>query len=217
MPVHAHCIGTSHPARKVRGRDDDEVDIYLETDRLVLREFTADDVDNLVELDADPEVARWASEPISSRDEVEHQVIPAMRRYSQDSPGFGFWAVEDKATGEFLGWFHLRPDHGHPSDEPELGYRLRSSAWGRGYATEGSRSLIDKAFAKHDVRRVLAETAAFHTASRRVMEKSGMRLVREFDRGYPPLGPDDVLGDVEYAIDRAEWERQRVGRTDDGQ
>ncbi len=181
--------------------------IFLETERLVLREFTADDVDHLVELDADPEVVRWTPDGSPSRDEVEHQILPYWRRYYVETPGFGFWAVEEKATGEFLGWFHLRPAAGHGPHQPEIGYRLRRSAWGKGYATEGSRALIHKAFADHPVRRVLAETAAIHTASRRVMEKSGLRLVREFDAGYPPICPEDVLGDVEYAIDRADWER----------
>ena len=182
---------------------------FLETDRLVLREFTADDVDNLIELDADPEVVLWTPDESTSRDEVERDVLPHFLRYYTDTPGFGFWAVEEKATGEFIGWFHLRPAQGHGPDEPEIGYRLRRSAWGKGYATEGSRALIDKAFSEHPVRRVIAETSAIHTASRRVMEKSGLRLVREFDAGFPPISPEDVHGDVEYAIDRAEWQRQR--------
>ena len=47
------------------------------------------------------------------------------------------------------------------------------------------------------------------------MEKCGLRLVREFDAGYPPMNSDDVLGDVEYAIDRGEWEeRQKATRTE---
>ena len=183
---------------------------FLETERLILREFTAADVDNLVELDADPEVLRWTPDDRWSRDQVEQRVLPYYRRFYAETPGFGFWAVEDKTSGEFLGWFHLRPGDGHGPDEPEIGYRLRRSAWGQGYATEGSLALIDKAFAEHPVRRVLAETSAIHTASRRVMEKAGMRLVREFDAGYPPISPEDVLGDVEYAIDRTEWERQRT-------
>ena len=189
--------------------------VFLETERLVLRELTVDDVDNLVELDADPEVVRWTPDGSPSRDEVERQILPYWRRYYVETPGFGFWAVEEKATGEFLGWFHLRPAGVHGPAEPELGYRLRRSAWGKGYATEGSRALIHKAFTEHPVRRVLAETSAIHIASRRVMEKCGLRLVREFDAGYPPIGPDDVLGDVEYAIDRVEWERQSAARTNE--
>ena len=191
------------------------MNVHLETERLVLREFTVDDVDNLVELDADPEVVRWTPDEQTTRDQVEQEFLPYYFRLYVKTPGFGFWGVEDKITGEFLGWFHLRPTDEHGPDEPEIGYRLRRSAWGKGYATEGSRALIDKAFSEHPVRRVLAETSAIHVASRRVMEKSGLRLVREFDAGYPPISPEDVLGDVEYAIDRDEWERQQMTRTDD--
>jgi RimJ/RimL family protein N-acetyltransferase len=185
------------------------VRVHLETERLVLRELTAEDVDHLVALDADSDVAEWSMDPIPSREDVEQRHVPYFQRLYEKSPGYGFWASEDKATGAFLGWFHLRPREGRPDDEPELGYRLHGSAWGMGYATEGSRALIDKAFKELPVRRILAETAGFHVASRRVMEKSGLRLVREYQSSYPPLGPDDVLGDVEYAITRAEWEQQR--------
>ena len=53
---------------------------------------------------------------------------------------YGFWAAVEKQNGEFLGWFHFRPREGGALDEPELGYRLVSPAWGRGYATDGSRA-----------------------------------------------------------------------------
>ncbi|MGH3716988.1 MAG: GNAT family N-acetyltransferase [Micromonosporaceae bacterium] len=184
--------------------------VYLETERLVLREFTEDDVDNIVELDADPEVVHFITggEP-TSREDVAEVILPRWLRYYAESPGLGFWAAEEKATQEFLGWFHLRPGEGHPPDEPELGYRLRRSAWGKGYATEGCRALIDKGFAEHGVRRVLAETMLVHTASRRVMEKSGLRLVRVFHADWPYPIPGDEHGDVEYALDREEWERQQ--------
>jgi RimJ/RimL family protein N-acetyltransferase len=93
---------------------------------------------------------------------------------------YGFWAAIEKSSGRFIGWFHLRPAEGAGPLEPELGYRLRRDAWGRGYATEGSRSLIDKAFAEFGADRVYASTMAVNTASRRVMEKTGMRFIRTF-------------------------------------
>ncbi|MDW5322662.1 GNAT family N-acetyltransferase [Plantactinospora sp. KLBMP9567] len=189
--------------------------VYLTTPRLVLREFTGADVDNLVALDADPEVMYFINggRP-TPREYVEQVVLPRWLRYYRGSPGLGFWAVEERASGEFLGWFHLRPGEGHPADEPELGYRLRRSAWGRGFATEGSRALIDKAFAEQGVRRVLAETMVVNTASRRVMEKSGLRLVRVFHADWPDRIPGDEHGDVEYALDRADWQRQRAAGPD---
>jgi len=94
---------------------------------------------------------------------------------------------------------------GSPVDEPELGYRLVASAWGNGYATEGARALIDKGFESPLVSRVVAETMAAHGASRRVMEKAGLRYVRSFSTEWPVGIPGDELGEVEYAVTRAEW------------
>ncbi len=181
--------------------------VFLETERLILREFTAADVDHLVELDSDPDVMFFITGGVpTSRAEVEQGIIPAFLAYYERTPGFGFWAAIERNTGEFLGWFHFRPSPGQPADEPELGYRLRRSAWGKGYATEGSRALIAKGFTEHAVRRVLAETMVVNTASRRVMEKAGMRLLRTFHQQWPFPIPGDERGDVEYGLERAEWE-----------
>lgn len=211
VPVDA-AAGTSR--RAFGGRDDGVVGVYLETERLVLRRFTSDDVDNLVELDADPDVMHFISggRP-TPRTDIERVILPRWLSYYTQAPGIGFWAAQEKATGQFIGWFHLRPGAGHPIDEPELGYRLRRSAWGKGYATEGCRALIDKAFTEHGVRRVLAETMVVHAASRRVMEKSGLRLMRVFRADWPDKIPGDEHGDVEYALDRADWEQQRSTAT----
>src|SRR6478752_5801867 len=110
--------------------------VFLETDRLVLR-FSLADVDNLVNLDADPDVMRFVTGGLpTSREEIQNEFLPAFLSYYQRYEGYGFWAAIEKATGEFLGWFHFRPLQGSPHDEPELGYRLRKSAWGKGYGTE---------------------------------------------------------------------------------
>ena len=84
-----------------------------------------------------------------------------------------------------------------------------SSAWGKGYATEGSRALIDKGFESPAVSRVVAETMAVHTASRRVMERAGLRHTRSYATQWPVHIPGDEQGEVEYAITRAEWESSR--------
>jgi RimJ/RimL family protein N-acetyltransferase len=180
--------------------------ILLEAERLVLRQFTWADVENLVELDSDPEVTLYITGGLpTSRAEVEDTVLPNWLAYYERPAIAGFWAAEDRASREFLGWFHLRPDDGQPADEPELGYRLRRTAWGRGLATEGSRALIDLAFTSSGASRVVARTMAVHGASRRVMEKAGMTLVREFRADWPYPIPGDEFGDVEYALDRADW------------
>ena len=175
----------------------------------MLRRFTADDVVNLVELDSDPEVMRFINggRP-TPRQEIETDVLPAFLEYYERFVGYGFWAAVEKSTGRFVGWFHFRPLKGAPSDEIELGYRLRKTAWGKGYATEGSRALIEKGFTDLGVRRVTASTMVVNAGSRRVMEKAGLKFVRTFHQPWPDRIEGEEHGDVEYALLRSEWEQQ---------
>ena len=123
-----------------------------------------------------------------------NEILPAFLGYYERYEGYGFWAAIEKLTGQFLGWFHFRPREGASPDEVELGYRLRKSAWGKGYATEGSRALIRKGFTEFGVRRVVAEAMAVNLASRRVMEKAGLTLVRTFHQPWPYPIEGDELG-----------------------
>lgn len=184
--------------------------VRLQTERLVLRDMTVDDGDALVELDSDPEVTHFITggKP-TSHEEMEQKILSYWLGFHEQGPLWGFFATLDRSTGEFLGWFHLRAGDGHGDEEPELGYRLKRSAWGRGLATEGSQALVDSAFRDGGATRVLAETMVVNSGSRRVMEKVGMRLVRVFHADWPHPIPGDEHGDVEYAIERADWERRR--------
>jgi RimJ/RimL family protein N-acetyltransferase len=187
--------------------------IFLETNRLTLRHFTDADEDNLVELDSDPEVMRFLNggKP-TPREEIRCQVMPALLGCYERFEGLGFWAAQDKATERFLGWFHFRPRKNEPRDgEIELGYRLRRSAWGKGYATEGSRALIRKGFTELGVERVVAETMTVNLGSRRVMEKAGLTLVRTFHRDGLDAIEGFEHGVVEYALTRTDWERELRG------
>jgi len=97
---------------------------------------------------------------------------------------------------------------GHGSDDVtnvELGYRLRRSEWNQGYATEGSRALISAGFTDLGVERVFALTMAANSASRHVMEKCGLTLVRTtpYKGTYVIEGAEH--GEVEYALSKAEW------------
>jgi RimJ/RimL family protein N-acetyltransferase len=184
--------------------------IFVQTERLTLRRFTPDDVENLVDLDADPEVMRYINGGRATpREEIEREELPAFLAYYARSDGYGFWAAVEKATGDFIGWFHLRPRADEAADEPELGYRLRRSAWGKGYATEGSRALIEKAFTDLGAERVWAETMVVNTASHRVMEKAGLKYVRTFHQDWPDEIEGEEEGDVEYALTRSEWEERQ--------
>jgi hypothetical protein len=102
---------------------------------------------------------------------TERVELPALMRRSG---GYGLWAAVEKATGEFVGWFHMCPRDDGAADAPtELG-----------------------------AQRVWAEAMLVHTASRRVMEKAGLKYVRTFHADWPYKIEGDEEGDVEYALDR---------------
>ncbi len=185
--------------------------VFLETERLVLRRFTEADVENLFDLDGDSEVTRFLTggKP-TPRDVIRNETLPRFLHYYERFEGFGFWAAIEKSTGEFLGWFHFRPQEGSDPDEVELGYRLRRSTWGKGYATEGSRALIRKGFTELGVRRVVASTMAVNVASRRVMEKAGLTLERTFHESWADSIEGAEHGEVEYALTKAGWEQQEA-------
>ncbi|MBN6037998.1 GNAT family N-acetyltransferase [Amycolatopsis sp. 195334CR] len=181
---------------------------FLETERLTLRRITAADADLLVELDSDPAVMRYLTGGVpTSRERVETHFLPRMLAHAERGHGYGFFLAHEKASGEFLGWFHLRPDPDGPADEPELGYRLRQAAWGKGYATEGSLALVEKAFTELGAKRVFATTMAVNSGSRRVMEKAGLRYARTFFADWADPIEGSEHGEVEYSVDRSEWRK----------
>ena len=189
------------------------MEIYLETERLMLRRFTPEDVDNLARLDGDPAVMRYLTggKP-TPRETIANEALPRTLEDYQRREDFGKWAAIEKSSGAFVGWFGLRPLAGSPPGEVELGYRLRSSTWNKGYATEGASALIRKGFTELGVVRVVANTMVVNVASRRVMEKLGMTLARTYFLDWPDYIEGAEHGDVEYALLKSDWERQEATR-----
>jgi len=189
-----------------------DIHIILETPRLALRQLTEDDVDNLFDLNSDPEVMRYITggRP-TPREEIRDQIIPFYLAVYDRLDRLGMWAAESAATGEFLGWFHFRAGPDTDITNVELGYRLRRSAWNQGYATEGSRALISMGFTDLSVERVWAHTMTVNAGSRHVLEKCGLSVVRTI-----PYEGTDVIegaehGEVEYALIKPEWETRTAG------
>jgi RimJ/RimL family protein N-acetyltransferase len=175
----------------------------LETERLILRPLTTEDADALVALDADPEVMRYLTNGRPTPAEEIAETVRATKSHR--------WVVLDRTSTEFLGWVSLRPtaddsDDGNPADRA-LGYRLRRQAWGRGIATEAARTVIADGFSYRGMQRVWAQTMAVNVASRRVMERCDLRFVRVFHLDWADPIPGTELGEVEYELRKAEWER----------
>lgn len=187
------------------------VDTYLRTERVTLRPFGPDDADLLVELDSDPAVMRYLSggEPTAPELVRERDLPSVLAGYDRWGGRFGLFAAHETAGGAFLGWFCLRPEREGPLDEVELGYRLRRAAWGRGYATEVSAALVERAFTDLDVRVVWGATMALNHASQRVMEKVGMTVTEALPTPEDMLAVEGAdLGGYRYAITREQWERR---------
>jgi RimJ/RimL family protein N-acetyltransferase len=193
------------------------MEVFLETERLILRQFTENDVDHLFELDSDREVIRFTNiglinggDPIDTDYEaIKNKKLPRFLKYYEKSDRYGYWAAIEKSSNEFIGWFHLRPAldnitvHVNNENEIELGYRLRKVSWGKGYATEGSRSLIIKGFCKLDIQRIVSTALATHAASIRVMEKVGLKFERTF------IDQETNQEGVKYALNKDEFESEK--------
>ena len=186
--------------------------IILETPRLIMRQFTADDVDNLFDLNSDPEVMRYLTGgKATPREVIRDEIIPRHLNVYGRFDRLGTWAAESTATGEFLGWFHFRAGPGADVTNVDLGYRLRRSVWNQGYATEGSRALISMGFTGLGVERVFAHTMTANAASRHVLEKCGLTLVRTTAYEGADAIEGAEHGEVEYALIKPEWETRTAG------
>ncbi|MBW0089098.1 GNAT family N-acetyltransferase [Pseudonocardia sp. KRD-184] len=174
--------------------------LHLRTERLVLRPVDAGDVDALHALHTDDEVMRYLSRERARREDVRDEVLPRMLAWERRDPAWGYSAAVEPATGAFLGWLLLRPavDREPEPGELEIGWRFARAAWGRGYATEAARAVLHHAVTALGARSVFATTMAANTASRRVMEKIGMRHVRSWHEHHDDPLPGAEQGDVEY-------------------
>ncbi|WP_406508141.1 GNAT family N-acetyltransferase [Streptomyces sp. NBC_00212] len=185
------------------------MDYFLTTPRLGLRAFddTETDLDLVVELDSDPEVMRYLT---GGRPQTRAEVrAGSFERMVQAYPMGGFWATHLRDTGEFIGWHCLRPMGDSPGD---LGYRLRRSAWGKGYAIEGALALIEKGFGDLGLSRITANTMYVNDRSRSVMERAGLSYVRTYFEEFEDPIPGTELGEVEYELTREDWLAARAGK-----
>ena len=171
------------------------MDVFLETERLILRRFTEKDVDNLFMMDNDPEVMRFINggKP-ADRKTILNEMIVKILEYYRAYDHYGFWAVLHKSDNHFIGWFHFRPKPDNPG-EIDLGYRFIRSAWGKGYATEGSSALILKGFEQLGIKKVSARALPQNKVSIRVMEKAGMT----FEKSVLDESGNEL---VQYAIEK---------------
>ncbi|MFD7416419.1 GNAT family N-acetyltransferase [Kitasatospora purpeofusca] len=161
----------------------------LHTDRLLIRRWRESDLEPWAAMNADPEVRQHLGEPLS-RERSDESV--ARFEADFDRRGYGWWAVEVRETGEFIGFAGLDDiDYEAPFAGVEIGWRLARSAWGRGYATEAARAVLAFGFDTLELPEILAVTTATNLRSQAVMTRLGMTRdpACDFDDLDAPEGP----------------------------
>ena len=168
----------------------------IETARLRLRAFRPDDLDALCQVFGDPEVMKYISggEPRTREATAEglNRSIEGWRKR-----GFGLWAVEERATGRMVGYCGLIYLEDTP--EIEVAYGLAKSAWGKGFAVEAARAALEFGFGELKLERIVAVVNPENVASRRVLEKLGMKHTKDVhhygaDLMYYELAAADTRG-----------------------
>ena len=164
----------------------------LRTDRLLLRRWRPADRAPFARLNADPEVMRWFPSPLSRQ---ESDALADRIEAGFEERGWGLWALEQRASGRFVGFAGLSPVTFDAPFEPavEIGWRLTREAWGSGFATEAGLAAVVCAFGELGLDELVSFTAAGNARSRAVMER--LRFVRDpaEDFDHPLLAPGDRL------------------------
>ena len=165
----------------------------LATKRVILRQLTQDDLDNLYRLNSNPQVMEYIA-PVYDLETCQKRLDIAQTYYQRNSK-FGKWAAILKETEEFMGWFCLK--HLDNSDETEIGYRMLPEFWGKGIATEVSFALVEYGFTEAGLDRIVGICRPENIASQRVLLKAG--LIYEEQRHYYNTGVNY------YALNRVNW------------
>lgn len=202
--------------------DDGTGGVVLETERLILRRLTLEDLDVLAGLYADPEIRRFFPEGVldraETREELEWIIDVDYVRY-----GYGLWATVERSSGEVIGRCGLLPfkvvaarapgnlaldgpdAHPRPVDryEVEVAYLVARHRWGEGFAKEAARAIVDHAFAHLGLDRVICLVDPGNGASAAVARACGLTLAGdvEIDDEVIPL----------HALTRHRWTRLRDG------
>lgn len=166
----------------------------FETERLLIRKFTPDDLPKLLELRSDREVTQYlGGSRLQNPEAIEkrlHFYIDCYAKY-----GYGMCAMIWKATGEMIGWSGLQPLE--ETGETEVGYGMIKEFWGRGIGCESAMAWLEYGFKQANAERIVAVAVPENTGSWRIMEKCGMK----YERTVEHYGMECVF----YSISKEEF------------
>lgn len=164
--------------------------IYFESERLLFRDWKEEDLLVFREMNKDPLVMKYFPK-VLGEDETDSFYQRIQDEF--ETSGYGLYAVEVKETRKFIGYigFHKATFPSAFTPCIEIGWRLTSTAWGKGYATEGAKACLDYGFSKLNLSEIFSFTAKINLPSENVMKKIGMTKITEFD--HPNVKKSSLL------------------------
>lgn len=164
----------------------------IKTNRLLLRPWRDEDLEPFAKMNADPKVMECFPATLTRQqsDDLAKKIITKMEKQ-----GWGLWAVSVPGIADFIGFIGLSiPSfEAHFTPAVEVGWRLAHPFWGKGYATEGARAVLEYGFKELDLKEIVSFTAANNARSIHVMEKIGMHRNPKDDFDHPMLKEGDPL------------------------
>mgnify|MGYP000042639662 CR=1 FL=1 len=181
----------------------------LKTERLLLRQWVDQDLSAFAELNSDPETMKFFPAVLSLE---ESNAMAEKCKSLISERGWGFWAVELKSSGEFIGLVGLHiPKPNFPfSPCVEIGWRLLKEHWGKGYAIEAAQESLVYAFNTLNLNEVVSFTTVSNRRSRSVMQRLGFSNTHQ-NFEHPDIEKDHLLSEhVLYKITKQEWQEKDV-------
>lgn len=166
--------------------------IIIETKRLILRTWKEEDKEPYFLINSDPKVIEFLRGPLTM--EQTREFIQAMNNQN-DKYGYTLWAVELKDSSKLIGFIGLNYTNWESNFTPavEVGWRLSSEYWGKGYATEGAKASLDYGFNKIGLKEIVSFTVPANIRSLEVMKKIGLKRDVNGNFSHPKLPKDHYL------------------------
>ncbi len=175
--------------------------IFVETERFILREVETADENSFFEMDSNPAVHTYlGNSPVTKIEQIQDVIKFIQKQYADN--GIGRWAVEEKVTGNFVGWCGLKLDtagRNNHTNYYEIGYRFLEKYWGKGIATETAKACVAYGFNTMNLPVIYACCDVNNAASKNVLVKVGYTLIEEFIY--------DDISNFWFRITKSEWEK----------
>ena len=158
------------------------MEIFTETERLILREIVPTDRNGLFAIDSDPDVNLYLGrKPVETIEQIDSLIAFIRKQYVDN--GIGRWAMIEKDTNNFIGWCGLKlvkeltNKHINYYD---LGYRLNKTYWGKGLGTEAAKATVDYGFNNMKLKDIYAIADSQNSASKNIIQKVGLKYINTF-------------------------------------